>query len=245
MRAVEKTFFSAMDSGGSSEWIERAGYDVSRMHLDSDKTVLVTRSDFTGLTPENIGRMLSDAEAEQQRQMRRFKAARRRLLDSEAELIALRAYKSFLQAEKRLAESSTHNEKIQIRKGRCRTWQMSNRIYRWREDAFTRAGGGVTATCQLLIGHPFFFSRWLCWTDDIVLIEYKERFEDMVEASAWFEKQLEGFGHLFKEELPPVPEVMRCLFSLQGNVLPGIRFDDGIIDRRLIEPKLRHLGVLW
>lgn len=244
MRAVEKTFFSAMDSGGSSEWIERAGYDVSRMHLDSDKTVLVTRSDFTGLTPENIGKMLSDAEAEQQRQMRRFKAARRRLLDSEAELIALRAYKSFLQAEKHLAEFSTHNEKVQVRKGRCRTWQMSNRIYRWREDAFTRAGGGVTATCQLLVSHPFFF-RWLCWTDDIVLIEYKERFEDMTEASAWFEKQLEGFRHLFKEESPPVPKVLERLFSLQGNILPGIRFDDGIIDRRLIEPKLRHLGLLW
>lgn len=244
MRAVEKTFYSTMSPGESSEWIERPDYGASRMHLDSDKTVLVTKSDFTGLTPENIGGLLSAAEAEQQRQMKRFKAARKKLLDSEAELIALRAYESFLQAEKHLAEFSTHNEKVQVRKGRCRTWQMSNRIYRWREDAFTRAGGGVTATCQLLVSHPFFF-RWIYWADDVVLIEYKERFGDMTEASAWFEKQLEGFRHLFKEESPPVPKVLERLFSLQGNILPGIRFDDGIIDRRLIEPKLRHLGLLW
>ena len=244
MRAMEKTFYSTMAPGESSEWIERADYDVSRMHLDSEKTVLVTKSNFTGLTPENIGRMLAEAEAKQQRQMKRFKAAREKLLDSEAEMIVLRAYESFLRAEKHLAEFSTHNEKIQVRKGRSRTWQMSNRIYRWREDAFTRAGEGVTATCQLMINHPFFF-RWIYWTDDIVLIEYKERFEDMTEASVWFKKRLDGFRYLFKEESPPVPEVMKRLFSLQGNVLPGIRFDDGIIDRRLIEPKLRHLGLLW
>lgn len=224
------------------EWVEHRSCNKSIMHLNAKMTVIVSKSDFTGLTPENISSMLDNTEAEQQQLIKKFKTAKAKLFDNEAELIALRAYKEFIEAEKRLTKFSTHNQKIQVRKGRSRTWQMSNRIYCWRENTFTQTGGDVSATCQLLISHPFFFN-WISWTDDVVLIEYKERLKNKEEAVEWFEKHLEEFSHLFTEESPPVPEILKSLFTLQGNSIPGVRFDDGIIDKCLMGSNIRRYGL--